>query len=96
MTAYFSQIINMEPFGMTAILGASLAYCRVCHRQKFGWPLLLGCIVLGCWMDWPMFIFAGFLAAAHFISRPGWRNLGQPALIVLAPLLVFAIFVRCV
>lgn len=94
MTAYFSQVINMEPFGMTAMLGASLAYLHLSRGGKgLGWTMLLLCIALGCWMDWPMFIFAGILAAAHFFSRPSWRALGSSALIILVPLLVFEGFV---
>jgi hypothetical protein len=76
MTAYYAQIVNMEPFVMTFMLGASLGYLGWARSEsKFGFLFMTICVILGCWTDWPMYIFTGFLAAAHLFKR---RDLQTP------------------
>ncbi len=70
MTAYYAQIVNMEPFVMTFMLGAALGYLGWARSQsKFGFLFMTLCIILGCWTDWPMYIFTGFLAVTHLFRR---------------------------
>src|SRR5205814_10662283 len=70
MTAYYAQIVNMEPFVLTFMLGASLGYLAWARSgSRVGFILLCICVILGCWTDWPMYIFTGFLALAHFLRR---------------------------
>ena len=45
--------------------------------STFGFLFLCLCVILGCWTDWPMYAFAGFLAVAHFFRRRGERT-GKP------------------
>lgn len=69
MTAYYATSLNMEWFTTTAMLGASLAYLRyVKCGCRWAVAILFTCVVLGCWMDWPMHIFCGILAAAHWLA----------------------------
>ena len=84
MTAYYAQNVNMEPFVLTFMLGASLGYLAWARSgSRLGFILLCVCVILGCWTDWPMYIFAGFLAVAHFLRRrdllaPRGRTPGGP------------------
>jgi len=70
MTAYYAQVVNMEPFVMTFLLGASLGYLAWARSgSTLGFLLLCVCVVLGCWTDWPMYVFTGLLAVTHFFRR---------------------------
>jgi predicted ATPase len=105
MVAFYSQNVNMEPFVLTFMLGASLGYLSWAQSgSKAGFVALCACVVLGCWTDWPMHIFAGLLGLAHAVRRRDGLGeakkggkarrpvLGSIALLVL-PLLVFGVFV---
>jgi hypothetical protein len=84
MTAYYAQNVNMEPFVLTFMLGASLGYLAWARSgSRWGFILLCICVILGCWTDWPMYVFTGFLAVAHFLRRrdllaPRGRTPGGP------------------
>jgi hypothetical protein len=70
MTVVYAQYVNMEPFVLTFLLGAALGYLGWSRSgSKFGFLFMSLCIILGCWTDWPMYIFTGFLAIAHFFRR---------------------------
>ena len=70
MTAVYAEYVNMEPFVLTFILGASLGYLGWARSgSTFGFLFMCLCVILGCWTDWPMYIFTGFLAIAHFFRR---------------------------
>lgn len=70
MTVVYAQYVNMEPFVLTFLLGAALGYLGWARSgSKFGFLFMSLCIILGCWTDWPMYIFTGFLAIAHFFRR---------------------------
>jgi hypothetical protein len=70
MTAYYAQIVNMEPFVLTFMLGGALGYLSWARSgSKAGFLLLIVCVILGCWTDWPMYVFTGFLAVMHFFKR---------------------------
>ena len=70
MTAYYAQVVNMEPFVLTFMLGASLGYLGWARSSsRLGFLLLVACVILGCWTDWPMYVFTGFLAVMHFVRR---------------------------
>jgi hypothetical protein len=67
MTAYYARVVSPEPFELTFLLGASLGYQGWARLgSKFGFLFLCLCVILGCWTDWPMYAFVGFLAVAHF------------------------------
>jgi hypothetical protein len=52
------------------MLAASLGYLGWARSgSKFGFVFMTVCVILGCWTDWPMYIFTGFLAVAHFFRR---------------------------
>jgi hypothetical protein len=73
MVAFYGQNVNMEPFTMTFILGASLGYlgwARSRSRVALVWMCI--CVVLGCWTDWPMYLFSGFLGVLHLFR---WRDM---------------------
>jgi hypothetical protein len=70
MTAYYAQIVNMEPFVMTFLLAGSIGYVAWARSgSTFGFLLLVLCVIGGCWTDWPMYLFVGFLAVAHLFKR---------------------------
>jgi 4-amino-4-deoxy-L-arabinose transferase-like glycosyltransferase len=70
MTAYYAQVVNMEPFVLTFMLGGALGYLGWARSgSKAGFLLLVVCVILGCWADWPMYVFTGLLAAMHFLRR---------------------------
>jgi hypothetical protein len=52
------------------MLGAALGYLGWARSEsKFGFLFMTLCIILGCWTDWPMYIFTGFLAVTHLFRR---------------------------
>jgi hypothetical protein len=70
MTAYYARVVSPEPFELTFLLGAALGYLGWARSgSKFGFVMLCLCVILGCWTDWPMYAFSGFLAVAHFLRR---------------------------
>jgi 4-amino-4-deoxy-L-arabinose transferase-like glycosyltransferase len=70
MTAYYSRVVSPEPFELTFLLGAAVGYLGWARSgSKLGFLFLCLCVVGGCWTDWPMYAFVGFLAAAHFFRR---------------------------
>ncbi|MDB5321024.1 MAG: dolichyl-phosphate-mannose-protein mannosyltransferase [Phycisphaerales bacterium] len=70
MTAYYARVVSPEPFELTFLLGAALGYLSWARSgSRFGFLFLCLCVILGCWTDWPMYAFAGFLAVAHFFRR---------------------------
>lgn len=70
MTAYYSRVVSTEPFELTFLLGAALGYLGWARSgSTFGFFFLCLGVILGCWTDWPMYAFAGFLAVAHFFRR---------------------------
>jgi hypothetical protein len=106
MTAYYAQVVNMEPFTLTFLLMASIGYMGYAKsKSAVGFLLLCLAVIAGCWTDWPMYVFAGFLAVMHLFKRPpvtgtdetgaevraGRPILGSMTLIVL-PVAVFACF----
>jgi hypothetical protein len=109
MTAYYAQVVNMEPFVLTFMLGASLGYVGWARAgSKAGFVLLVLCLILGCWTDWPMYVFTGFLAVMHFLRRRDGlivatpdggetvEKAGPPVLstlfLLLLPVVMFAVF----
>jgi hypothetical protein len=105
MTAYYGQVVNMEPFVLTFMLGAAIGYVGwVKNSSAFGFLLLCVCVILGCWTDWPIYIFTGLLAVAHFFRKLDMGSLsddeetgpGRPILstifLLILPLAVFAAF----
>jgi len=105
MTAFFAQSTDMEPWCMTAMLAASLAYLAWCsRRRKRSLTAMLLCLAAGCWTDWPVAIFCGTLAAVHlafFVHaqpeeyfRRRWKaRAGVAAAIVAVPVIMFILFV---
>jgi 4-amino-4-deoxy-L-arabinose transferase-like glycosyltransferase len=70
MTSYYARVVGPESFELTFILGAALGYMWWAKKGcGFGFFLLCVCVVLGCWTDWPMYVFAGLLAVTHFFRR---------------------------
>jgi 4-amino-4-deoxy-L-arabinose transferase-like glycosyltransferase len=70
MTAYYARVVSPEPFELTFLLGAALGYLSWARSgSRFGFLFLCLCLILGCWTDWPMYAFVGFLAVAHFFRR---------------------------
>jgi hypothetical protein len=52
------------------MLGASVGYVAWSRRgSTIGFLMLAACVVLGCWTDWPMYLFTGFLALLHVLRR---------------------------
>jgi hypothetical protein len=109
MTAYYAQIVNMEPFVLTFVLGASLGYLAWARSSsRLGFVLLVACVVLGCWTDWPMYVFTGLLAVMHFVRRRDGlivstpdggetvERAGRPVLsslfLLLLPVVMFGVF----
>jgi 4-amino-4-deoxy-L-arabinose transferase-like glycosyltransferase len=104
MTAYYGQVVNMEPFVLTFMLGAANGYLGWARSgSKLGFLLLCLCVVLGCWTDWPMYVFTGLLAVSHFFRRRdlvmlgrGEETPGRPifsTLVLLAlPVILFGLF----
>jgi hypothetical protein len=98
MTAYYGQIVNMEPFVLTFMLLAALGYLAWARRgSTLGFLMLFVAVVLGCWTDWPMYLFTGFLAVAHFLSRrDAAESRGRPIaaslFLLILPVLMFGVF----
>lgn len=84
MTAVYSGIVNMEPFQMTFLLIAALGYLSWAKSSsKLGLLILFIAVIGGCWTDWPMYIFAGLLAVAHFLQRRDLLAVEGPRKLVL-------------
>jgi hypothetical protein len=109
MTAYYAQVVNMEPFVLTFMLAGSLGYLAWARASsKLGFLLLVVCVILGCWTDWPMYVFTGLLAAMHFLRRRdglivatpdggetverGGRPFVSSLFLLLLPVAVFGVF----
>ena len=73
MVAFYAQNVNMEPFTLTFMLGASVGYLGWARSRSgiaFVWMCI--CVLSGCWTDWPMYVFSGFLGLMHLFK---WRDL---------------------
>lgn len=70
MTAFYAQNVNMEPLVMAFMLLAAHGYLSWSRsRSRPGLVIMMLAVVFGCWTDWPMYLFAGLLALAHFVHR---------------------------
>jgi 4-amino-4-deoxy-L-arabinose transferase-like glycosyltransferase len=94
MTAFYAQLVNFEWFVTATILAASLCYLRYVTRDsKFALAMMFVFIVIGCWIDWPMYIFSGLLAALHWLGGKGARPWKVSIAMILVPVLMFGAFV---
>jgi hypothetical protein len=101
MIAFYSQNVNMEPFVLTFMLGASLGYLSWARPgSRAGFVFMCLCIVLGCWTDWPMYLFSGFLGVLHVLKRPdrtdgrgAGRSVLGPVVLIVLPVLMFGAFI---
>ncbi len=70
MELYFGRMVNHEPCALMLMLGALLCLREYQEQHKTWWVgSALLCIVVGTWLAWPAYIFAGVLAGQLLIRR---------------------------